>query len=250
MGADFKPGDEQIVLDNGLPIEVVGNGADPVYLSGVPIIKVRAEHAAPVDTEAAIAMGREEDGDYKLVYEDGQVIERENVDDVDGSVSMDDAAGSDLENTEEMLETDGGQTTPPGEAVDHRYDTSAQGNAEGVAFSLQDATNYAPFSLNPGALKKAYDIGKREGQNWWRRRWQRDHQLNARAARDGPAGDVDAPRRGRHRNEALPPAVQLETRYRECIPYSWRCGIHRALRPPHLDADRPLERCPPPGVDQ
>lgn len=165
MGADFKPGDEQLVLDNGLPIEVVGNGADPVYLGGVPLIKIRAEHASPVDTDAAIAMGREEDSDYELVYENGEVVHRDDVDEVDGSVSMDDSPGGEVDNPEETLETDGGTTTPSGKPVDRKYETSPKGAAEGTAFSLRDATNRAPFSLNPGTLKKAYDIGKREGQN-------------------------------------------------------------------------------------
>jgi hypothetical protein len=75
QGADFVVEEDVIQLKNGLKFAVKGQGGDPVYISGVPVVRVKSVHAAPVDTRVAIAMGMEDDGEYARVDESGNVIE-------------------------------------------------------------------------------------------------------------------------------------------------------------------------------
>lgn len=155
MGADYEAGESIIRLENGLPIEIAGHGGEPVFIAGVPIIRVHAEHACPVDTDVAIAIGREEDGDYTRVDEHGNEIQ-----DVDADVDP-------LENGAPTAEAtaigDGGYPTQQ-DVHDHEYDISPQGDAEGTAFSLRDAVNYVPNTLSPMALKRAEERGKQSAR--------------------------------------------------------------------------------------
>lgn len=160
MGADYSVEDEALVLKNGLKVKVRGRGADPVYISGVPIVRVRAEHACPVSTEVAIAMELEEEGEYARLTEDGREVESEPTGPAieDGPTASDPGAAG---GEPREAAADGG--TPLGRdpvIADHMYDLSSPDGYDGTAFSLRTAIEYVPNAISPLDLKQAEERGK------------------------------------------------------------------------------------------
>lgn len=129
MGADYDVDGEYLELQNGLLIELPGQSGDPVNLFGEPMIRTSAHVAAPFDSDLAIAAEKEEDGDYKRVDENGNVV---------------DAAGA--EGMQAVA--DGGA-----EVTDHQYEWG------GAAFSLKSLWERAP-AVSHHQLEKQFDLGK------------------------------------------------------------------------------------------
>lgn len=143
MGADFIVEEDVIQLRNSLKFVVKGQGGDPVYISGVPVVRVKSVHAAPVDTRVAIAMGMEDDGEYARLDENGNVIE-DNIPDK-GYEDGDDLAGQgpDIDGNghdDEPVQADAGPSpTDP---------TPTPAVADGGTVSVDDPT--AAFQPDPG----------------------------------------------------------------------------------------------------
>jgi hypothetical protein len=148
LGADFLPDEPDMVqLRTGQKVKVVGHGKEPVNINGVPVIRLHAQHACPVDTTVAIGAGLDEDGEYERVDERGDGVE-------DGSVGM--------ENGESPpAVADGGGTA---EVVDRKYDLEPPDGTVGWAFSLQDAIHRVPNTISPEDLKAAEERGRRKAE--------------------------------------------------------------------------------------
>lgn len=163
MGADYLPGDQEIELRNGLPIKIVGQGGEPVFISGVPVIRVHAEHACPVDTKVAIAMELEEEDMFERVDENGDPVD-------DGQTQAQPPTAAAQGNGQQPAVADGGMEghlpgespTPTGtnDVDDHKYDLSSPSGYGGYAFSLKSAIQRVPFAISPMALKYAEERGK------------------------------------------------------------------------------------------
>jgi len=172
MGADFEPGDNIYVLENGLRYKVVGKGAEPVSLGGVPMVRIYSEVVAPISKGAAIAAGFENDDAYDRVDENGNIL-----DEADGSVSMDDSAGPQAVRTDGAgtvtggpADAFGGGSSQSQKADDHRYKSHMESEESdnpihGYAYSLHDAAEYAPYPVDPMEYRDAEERGIRAASN-------------------------------------------------------------------------------------
>ncbi len=171
IGADILDEEATIQLREpfGMKYKIHGNGGEPVFMSGVPIIRCWAWHAAPVDTKLAVAMAMDEDGDYERVDEDGNTVEDGASDGPETSATPEAPATPDGNGASERAVTDGGtewtQTTAAAEQTrkqveDREYDFEPDSGTHGHVFSLTDAIHRVPFSITPQDLKFQEERGK------------------------------------------------------------------------------------------
>jgi hypothetical protein len=127
MGADYDVDGGHLELENGLPVELPGQSGTPVQLYGVPLIRTSAHVAAPMDTELAIAMEKEEDGNFTRVTDQGERVEP---------------------GEQTPAVADGGA-----EVVDHEYEWG------GTAYSLTSLWERAP-AIDNRTIDKHFELGK------------------------------------------------------------------------------------------
>lgn len=142
LAADYRPESEEYIAENGLPFKMAGKGANAGYVGNVPVYRCLASIQSPIDDTAAVAMNKEDTGEFKRVEGDDAVVEVERVDDAE-------AAGA-----APAARSDGGGT------VNHRYDLKPPDGAAGWVYDAVTAAEYAPYALRPQDIKDAEERGK------------------------------------------------------------------------------------------
>lgn len=191
IGADYDPDNYELRLRkpfDDLRYKVIGQGGSPVYISGVPVIRIKAMLAAPIDSEVAVAMEMEEDDQYLRVDEHGNELDEQpaNAPDLpdpdraqqsgpaatasktqgsttvaDGGVAVDDSDPSISGPGDVDLDDAAVPGTEP-DAKDHIYNLKPEDwpRIQGYTFSLTSVAQRVPYPVSPQDLKRAEDRGR------------------------------------------------------------------------------------------
>lgn len=139
---------------NDLQFKVAGKGTEPKSYHDVPVVRVYAALGCPIDTTAAIAADRDEAGTFEVVtdqYDRRKVVQHLPVrTDEDGEPVTDDDGS---------LVADGGHIA--GNETNRVYDLNPPEGCVGWSFELKNASDRAPYGVNPEELKNSEERGKR-----------------------------------------------------------------------------------------